>query len=240
MNGTPAAAASLCAEIRAGIDHASNPSDVVLCPPYLFITTATGAVAGSKIEVGAQDLDINQDGAFTGQISANMLVSSGCRYVIVGHSERRACYHDSDELVAQKTVTALAAKLCPIVCLGETLAQRESGAAEEVVGQQLDAVLKATAAHDFTEAVIAYEPVWAIGTGQTATPTQAQQIHAFIRARLAAHDTALAEQCRILYGGSMKPENAAQLLAEEDIDGGLIGGAALVADDFLAICQAAA
>ncbi len=240
MNGTQAMAASLCAEILAGIDRV-GAVEVVLCPPHLLIPAAVGALvdSGGSIGIGAQDLDANDNGAFTGQISAAMIVDSGCRYCLVGHSERRAGYFESDELVAQKTRAALSAGLHPIVCLGETLEQRQSGITEDVVGRQLDAVLEATGAEHFADAVIAYEPVWAIGTGVTATPAQAQQVHGFIRERLAERDARLADECRILYGGSMKPENAAELIAEGDIDGGLIGGASLNATDFLAICQTA-
>jgi triosephosphate isomerase len=167
-----------------------------------------------------------------------MIVDSGCKYVIVGHSERRSLYGESNELVAEKTKVALAAGLRPIVCLGETLEQRESGVTEQVVAQQLDAVLEVNDIATFTSAVIAYEPVWAIGTGLTATPDQAQSVHQFIRDRLAARDQGIANGCRILYGGSMKPGNAAELITKPDIDGGLIGGAALKAADFLAICHA--
>ena len=240
MNGTQAMAASLCAEILAGIDRV-GAVEVVLCPPHLLIPAAVGALvdSGGSIGIGAQDLDANDNGAFTGQISAAMIVDSGCRYCLVGHSERRAGYFESDELVAQKTRAALSAGLHPIVCLGETLEQRQSGITEDVVGRQLDAVLEATGAEHFADAVIAYEPVWAIGTGVTATPAQAQQVHGFIRERLAERDARLADECRILYGGSMKPENAAELIAEGDIDGGLIGGASLNATDFLAICHTA-
>ncbi len=252
MNGTQAMAASLCADIRAGIEGmerggGGGGAEVVLCPPHILIPAAVAVLTGSPVGVGAQDLDANANGPFTGQVSAGMIVDGGCRYVIVGHSERRAGYHESDELAAQKTRAALAAGLNPIVCLGETMAQREAGATEEVVGRQLDAVLDGTldavldttGAGAFTNAVVGYEPVWAIGTGVTASPAQAQQVHRFIRERLAARDPRLADQCRIVYGGSMKPENAEELIAQEDIDGGLIGGASLNAVAFLAICEAA-
>lgn len=238
MNGDQAMAASLCADILAGIDRASG-AEVVLCPPHILIPAAAGVLAGGAVGVGAQDLDANDNGPFTGQVSASMLVDGGCRYVIIGHSERRARYHESDALTAQKTQAALAAGLSPILCLGETLAERESGVTEEVVGRQLDAVLDGAGAEAFADAVIAYEPVWAIGTGVTATPAQAQAVHRFIRARLAARGAPVADGCRILYGGSMKPGNAAELMAQADIDGGLIGAAALNATDFLAICEAA-
>ena len=238
MNGSRSAAARLCAELVAGVARAGT-AEVAVCPPYVSLTAAADALNGSGIGWGAQDLDVNENGAFTGQISAAMLVDAGCGYVIVGHSERRGMYFEDDALVGQKARVALAAGLRPIVCVGETLAQREAGQAEKVVTQQLDAVLSATPDDDFSRACVAYEPVWAIGTGQTATPDQAQAMHALIRARLGARDAELANSCRILYGGSMKPQNAAELIAQTDIDGGLIGGAALVGEDFLRICAAA-
>ena len=178
-------------------------------------------------------------GAYTGEISAAMLLDFGCRYVIVGHSERRAYHAESDQLVAQKYAAARAAGLIPILCVGETLEQRESGVTEEVVARQIDAVIDLEGVAAMADGVIAYEPVWAIGTGKTASPEQAQEVHAFIRGRVGASDTGVADGLRILYGGSMKPENAAELLAKPDIDGGLIGGASLKAEDFLAICTAA-
>ncbi len=249
MNGNHAMATRLCADIVRGVAETAksaenaeaNEAEVALCPPHILIAAAVGALAGSGISVGAQDLDANDDGAFTGQTSARMIADSGCRYVIAGHSERRTLYGESDELVARKTQAALAAGLRPIVCLGETLAEREAGVTEAVLGRQLDAVLAVSAAAGLEAAVVAYEPVWAIGTGVTATPDQAQHAHRFIRERLAAADGGerIAAECRILYGGSMKPENAADLLAQPDIDGGLVGGAALNAGDFLAICSAA-
>ena len=233
-------AEALCAGVADGLSDAR--AEVAVCPPYVLIPAAVAALRETAIGVGAQDLDANSDGAFTGQISAAMLADGGCRYVIVGHSERRALYHEDDELVARKTVAALAGGLRPIVCVGETLAEREAGVTEAVVGRQLDAVLSLSADGDnadaFADAVIAYEPVWAIGTGVTATPKQAQAVHAYLRNRLAERAAKLA-QCRIIYGGSMKPDNAAELLGEADIDGGLIGGASLNADDFIAICRAA-
>lgn len=217
------------------------PAEIVICPPHVLIAGVVDALAGSAIQVGAQDVDAADDGAFTGQTSARMLADAGCGYVIVGHSERRALYAESDELAARKAVAALAFGLRPILCVGETRAQREAGDTEAVLGRQVDALLAAldgVDANTRAEIVIAYEPVWAIGSGLTATPEQAQRAHHFIRARLAAFDARLAD-CRIVYGGSMKPGNAAGLLAQPDIDGGLIGGASLNAADFLAICKAA-
>ncbi len=246
MHGDQAMTTALCAEIARGVKQAiaraadpASVAEVALCPPHILIPLAATALADSEVAVGAQDVDAHANGAFSGQISADMLVDSGCRYVIVGHSERRTHYHETDALVAQKTATALAAGLSAIVCCGETMAQRQAERTEQVVERQLAAALDGIGAADFANLVIAYEPVWAIGSGVTATPTQAQQAHHFIRQRLAAHNPRAAT-CRILYGGSMKPQNAAALLANADIDGGLIGGAALQASDFLAICNAAA
>lgn len=247
MNGDRAFAAALCADLAAGAGDFSSPAapEIVVCPPHLLIPAAVEALAGATggaVGVGAQDVDAADNGAFTGQTSARMLAEAGCGYVIVGHSERRALYGESDELAARKAVAALAFNLRPIVCVGESREQREAGATEAVVGRQVDALLAALADAPSDAAadaiVIAYEPVWAIGTGLTATPQQAQAVHGFIRARLATFAAALAD-CRILYGGSMKPGNAAGLIAQPDIDGGLIGGAALKAADFLAICAAA-
>ena len=185
-------------------------------------------------------MDVNDGGAFTGQTSAAMLNDLNCKYVILGHSERRQFYGETDQSVAGKTAKALEAGLIPIVCVGESQAEREGGITEEVVGRQLKAVLDHVGVDAFAKSVIAYEPVWAIGTGLTASPEQAQEVHAFIRGMLAAENEAVAQQCQILYGGSMKPGNAAELIANPDIDGGLIGGAALAAEDFLGICKAAA
>jgi len=223
---------------------AAPTAEIVICPPHVLIPAVVEALAGSAIQVGAQDVDAADDGAFTGQISARMLADAGCGYVIVGHSERRALYAESDESAARKAVAALAFGLRPILCVGETRDQREAGDTEAALGRQVDALLAALDGVDAkaqatrAEIVIAYEPVWAIGSGLTATPAQAQDAHHFIRARLAAFDARLAD-CRIVYGGSMKPGNAAGLLAQPDIDGGLIGGASLNAADFLAICKAA-
>ncbi|HEY9145295.1 MAG TPA: triose-phosphate isomerase, partial [Thiobacillus sp.] len=179
-------------------------------------------------------------GAFTGEVSTAMLLDFGCRYVIVGHSERRSLYGESDELVAKKYLAAQSAGLTPILCVGESLDERESGVTEAVVARQLDAVIKAAGVASLVKAVLAYEPVWAIGTGKTATPEQAQAVHAFIRGKIAALDAGVADQLIIQYGGSVKAANAAELMAQPDIDGGLIGGASLVADEFIAICRAAA
>jgi len=238
MNGTQAMVTELCQGIVAGMDNVQGV-EVLVCPSAILIPAAVAALKNSAVAVGGQDLDVNASGAFTGQTSAAMLLDAGCQHVIVGHSERRQFYGDSNELVAEKTQVALDAGLTPIVCVGESQQERESGITEKVVGEQLQAVLDKVGIAAFSTAVIAYEPVWAIGTGLTASPEQAQDVHAFIRGMLAAKDQSVAEQCRVLYGGSMKPGNAAELISKQDIDGGLIGGAALTAEDFLGICAAA-
>ena len=238
MNGTQATASELCNGIASGMS-ALGEVEVLVCPPAILIPTAASVLESSDVAVGGQDLDINQGGAFTGQTSAAMLLDAGCKYVIVGHSERRQFYGDSDTLVAEKTQVALDAGLVPIVCLGESQQERESGITENVIATQLNSVLDKVGIAAFATAVIAYEPVWAIGTGLTATPEQAQDVHAFIRGILADKDQSVADQCRVLYGGSMKPGNAAELISKPDIDGGLIGGAALASNDFLGICSAA-
>jgi len=226
------------AELLQGI-LAARPfvCDVAVCVPFPYLSEVAVALAGSDVRWGAQDCSPHDKGAYTGEVSAAMLAEFGCRYAIVGHSERRAMHGESDLLVAEKAKAVLARGLTPIVCVGETLAQREQGAAHDVVKRQLSAVIHALG-HCVGEMVVAYEPVWAIGTGVTATPEQAQEMHALIRAQLRAA-TPQADAMKLLYGGSMKPENAAALLAQEDIDGGLIGGAALKAPDFIAICRAA-
>jgi triosephosphate isomerase len=202
---------------------------------------AARLLQGSVIALGAQDLcEQTGEGAYTGEVSGAMLRDAGCRYVIVGHSERRTIYGEDDQRVAEKFFAARAAGLTPILCVGERLEERERGDTEAVVARQLDAVLnREGGAAALAGAVIAYEPVWAIGTGRTATPEQAQQVHAFIRRRIAGRDRGVADRLQILYGGSVKPGNAAELFAMADIDGGLIGGASLDAEHFLAICRAA-
>jgi triosephosphate isomerase len=226
------------AELLAGI-VAARPfgCDVAVCVPFPYLSETAVALAGSDIRWGAQDCSMHEQGAYTGEVSAGMLHEFGCRYVIVGHSERRAYHGESDQLVADKAKAALARGVTPIVCVGETLAQREAGETEAVVKRQLSAVIH-TLAHCAGEMVVAYEPVWAIGTGRTATPEQAQAVHALLRAQLRAA-TPHADGMPILYGGSVKPDNAATLFSQADIDGGLIGGASLKAADFIAICRAA-
>jgi triosephosphate isomerase (TIM) len=237
MNGRRAMAAELATAVAAAVP---DGVEVMLCPPLVYIDTVAAAITGSPVQLGAQNLAATEDGAFTGEVSAAMLSDVGCRWVLVGHSERRTLFGESSEQVADKFVQALAAGLKPVLCVGETLEQREAGRTEAVVAAQLEAVFERVPATGMAEAVVAYEPVWAIGTGQTASPEQAQQVHAFIRARLAERfGPALASSLRLLYGGSVKADNAASLFAGADIDGGLIGGASLDAATFLAICQAA-
>lgn len=236
MNGSLAENAALLAAIKpalAGIEAA-------VCVPFPYLAQAQSALAGSSIAWGAQNLSEQAKGAYTGEVSASMLRDFNCTYVIVGHSERRSLYGESDELVAKKYIAAQAAGLVPILCVGESLAERESGVTEQVVARQLDAVIAAAGVASLANAVVAYEPVWAIGTGKTASPEQAQAVHAFIRGKVAALDLAVADGLVIQYGGSVKASNAAELMAQPDIDGGLIGGASLVADEFIAICRAAA
>ena len=236
MHGSLAENAALLSALKpalAGIE-------AVVCVPFPYLAQAQAELSGSSIAWGAQNVSEQAKGAFTGEVSASMLLDFGCTYVIVGHSERRSLYGESDALVARKYVAAQAAGLTPILCVGESLAERESGVTEAVVSRQLDAVIDAAGVASLAKAVIAYEPVWAIGTGKTASPEQAQAVHAFIRGRIAALDTGVADQLVIQYGGSVKAANAAELMAQPDIDGGLIGGASLVADEFVAICRAAA
>lgn len=236
MHGSLAENAALLSALKpalAGIE-------AVVCVPFPYLAQAQAELTGSSIAWGAQNVSEQAKGAFTGEVSASMLLEFGCTYVIVGHSERRSLYGESDALVARKYVAAQAAGLTPILCVGESLAERESGVTEAVVSRQLDAVIGAAGVASLAKAVIAYEPVWAIGTGKTASPEQAQAVHAFIRGRVAALDASVADQLVIQYGGSVKAANAAELMAQPDIDGGLIGGASLVADEFVAICRAAA
>lgn len=213
--------------------------DILICPPFPYLLPAAAVLTGSRVQLGAQNLSVETDGAFTGEVSAEMLVDCGISHVLVGHSERRSLYGESDATVAAKFVRAQQAGLIPVLCVGETQAQREAGTTEAVVTAQLDAVVQKAGIDALRQAVVAYEPVWAIGTGLTATPEQAQAVHAFIRAHLARLDESCAESLLILYGGSVKADNAASLFAQPDIDGGLIGGASLDASGFRAICQAA-
>lgn len=237
MNGSLAANVTLLAGIKAGLSQSG--CDVVVCVPAPYLAQCQAELSGTAVMLGAQDVSAYEAGAYTGEVSAAMLQDFSCKYVIIGHSERRAYHGESNELVAKKTLRALQSGLIPIVCVGETLAERESGRTDEIVGRQMDAVLAVIDASDLAGIVVAYEPVWAIGTGKTATPQMAQDVHATLRAKLAQKNAIAAAAVQILYGGSMKPENAAELMAMPDIDGGLIGGAALKATDFLAIVLAA-
>jgi triosephosphate isomerase len=237
MNGTVAFAEQLLGALSGCVGVSG--AEMGVCPPYPYLGLAAARLAGGGVGWGGQNVSEHADGAFTGEVSAAMLADLGCTWVLVGHSERRALFGESDARVSAKVVRALAAGLAPVVCVGESLAEREAGETEAVLGRQVDAVCGALrgAGRRF---VMAYEPVWAIGTGLTASPEQAQAAHAFIRARLGAGGVVEASGARILYGGSVKPGNAGTLFAQPDVDGGLIGGASLDANDFLAICRAAA
>jgi triosephosphate isomerase (TIM) len=234
MHGSRAANAELLSALLAARPFAA---DVAVCVPGVFLSEVAATLAASELRWGAQDVSAHEQGAYTGEISAGMLHELGCRFTLVGHSERRAYHDESDQLVAQKAQAALGKGVTPIVCVGETLAERDAGQTEAVVKRQLSAVIHQLA-HCAAEMVVAYEPVWAIGTGRTASPEQAQAVHAVLRAQLQAA-TGRADTMKILYGGSVKADNAATLFAQPDIDGGLIGGASLKAADFIAICRAA-
>ena len=237
-NGDLAANQLLLGDLRAAAAGLKGV-DCVVCAPYPYLFQIQQLLAGSTLTWGGQDVSQFGAGAYTGAVTAAMLREFGCRYAIVGHSERRSIFGENNAMVAAKFGAALQAGLTPILWVGETLQERESGAMEQVVGAQIDAVVAASGVAALGKAVVAYEPVWAIGTGKTATPEQAQAAHAFIRSRIAAQDAMVAAELKILYGGSVKAANAAQLFAMPDIDGGLIGGAALVAEEFMAICKAA-
>lgn len=254
MHGSRAGNATLLDGVLAGLRSidavgasrgSGSAAEVVICPPFVYLAEVAAKLSGTSIGLGAQNVCAEPgQGAFTGEVSATMLREVGCAHVIVGHSERRALYGETDELVARKVLTVLDAGLTPILCVGELLEERDAGRTHEVVGRQLDAVLDALAAGpaglgSLARCVIAYEPVWAIGTGRTASPEQAQDVHAFIRGRIAARDATIAGSMRVLYGGSVKPGNARELFGMPDVDGGLIGGASLKAEDFVAIVAAA-
>lgn len=238
MHGGLASNRLLLEAVVAGMAGVSGV-DATVCVPFPYLAQAQSLLAGTKVAWGAQSVSEHAQGAYTGEVSVVMLRDFSCRHVIVGHSERRAIFGETDVIVAEKFAAALAGDLCPILCVGETLAQREAGQTMAVVATQLDAVLQRVGIAAFAHAVVAYEPVWAIGTGLTASPAQAQEVHAAIRTQLATADGLVASGVQILYGGSVKPQNAGELFSMDDIDGGLIGGASLVADDFLAICRAA-
>lgn len=242
MNGGTAANAALLDGIIAGLPDVSAAGRVnlLICPPFPYLEATAEKLAGTGVALGAQTVSEHASGAYTGEVSAGMLKDVGCEYAIVGHSERRALFAETSAIVAAKFEAALSSGLVPVLCVGETLEEREAGRTEAVVGEQLGAVLERVGIEAFAGAVIAYEPVWAIGTGRTASPEQARDVHRHVRALLAGRDRAVAGGTLILYGGSVKGDNAAGLMAMPDIDGGLIGGASLKADEFLAIAASAA
>ena len=237
MHGSRAENATLVDALVEASD--ALPCEMVVCPPFVYLWEVGRHLKDSAIALGAQDVCAEAPGAFTGEVSAAMLRDVGCTYVIVGHSERRALYREDDALVARKFVAAQAHGLTPILCVGETLEERERGVTREVVARQLDAVRAVAGVAALARCVVAYEPVWAIGTGKNASAQQAQEVHLFIRDRVAGGDATIAAGLRVLYGGSVKAANAAELFAEPDVDGGLVGGASLKADEFVRICAAA-
>ncbi len=239
MNGDSAANDELIGGIISGLPQADN-LEVLVCPPFPYLSAVKGLIEGSNVLLGSQNVSEHVAGAFTGEISPAMLKEVGCQFALVGHSERRALYGETSDQVAAKFAAALAAGLTPVLCIGETLKEREAGNTQAVINEQLNAVLGANGIETIASAVLAYEPVWAIGTGMTATPEQAQDVHRHIRGVLEAQNADVAAGVQILYGGSVKGDNAAGLFGMPDIDGGLIGGASLKAADFLAIVEAAA
>jgi triosephosphate isomerase len=239
LNGSSEANRALLAGILEGLGDAAG-AEVMVCPPAVYLSEVAGQLEVTPIMLGAQNVAAEASGAFTGEVSAAMLQDVGCTHTIIGHSERRSLYGETDEVVAAKFIAAQAVGLVPILCIGETQEEREGGVTMDVISRQIRVVLETAGISGFDEAVVAYEPVWAIGTGLTATPDQAQEVHAHIRSIISAADAKIGAELQILYGGSVKGANAAELFAKEDIDGGLIGGASLDAADFLAICVAAA
>jgi triosephosphate isomerase (TIM) len=239
MHGSRSANEALLTELERRLET-DWPIDVVVFPPYVYLADAARTLEDGQIWLGAQDVCAESSGPFTGQVSAAMLKDVGCRFVIVGHSERRRLYHEDDALVARKFSAVLRAGLTPVLCVGETLDEHEAHHTEAVVARQVEAVAAMNGVASFAKAIVAYEPVWAIGTGRTATPEQAQTVHAHVRSRIAVQDANIARNLRILYGGSVKGGNAAELFAMPDVDGGLVGGASLSADEFQQICAAAA
>lgn len=238
LHGSVARVAELAGAVAAGVSGLER-IDTAVCPTFVHLSRVMQRVAGSTLGVGSQDVSDREEGAFTGEVAAWMVAELGCRYAIVGHSERRARHGETDTVVAAKFEAARDAGLVPILCLGESLEQRDDGRTLEIVARQLDAVLGEAGSARFDGAVVAYEPIWAIGTGRTATPEQAQEVHHALRAVLEDADTGLAARTRIVYGGSVKAAGAAELFAKADIDGALVGGASLDAGEFLAICRAA-
>ena len=235
MNGSVAMTEQLLTGIAA---QANDACDMAVFPPFPYLMQARQLLAGTRIQVGAQNVAAEEPGAFTGEVGADMLADIGCAMALVGHSERRTLYGETDEIVLTKTRRLLAQGVVAVVCVGETLEERRAGREESVVAQQMSLLIRELSAQDWSQIVLAYEPVWAIGTGETATPQQAQAIHAFIRSQLQQVSADVAEKTRILYGGSVKAANAAELFAQPDIDGGLVGGASLDATEFTGICQA--
>ena len=239
MNGSSMANESLLTGLISQVSSLQGV-DIAVCPPAVYLGQVLELVSGTSIDVGAQNLSEQKSGAFTGEISGDMLRDLGVTYTLVGHSERRSLYGETNELVAAKTLKALEVGLVPVLCVGETLDERKSSQMDAVLAGQINAVIELCGADTFGQIIVAYEPVWAIGTGETATPQQAQDAHAFIRGLIAAQSPAIAERVTILYGGSMNEKNASELLAMADVDGGLVGGASLKADSFATICKAAA
>ncbi len=242
MNGDIRANELLLTSMRTTADSSQIAASVNIgvCPPFPYLGQSSTWLSDTEIQWGAQDVCNKASGAFTGEVSAMMLADFGCRFALVGHSERRAYFGDTDEIIAQKAAQLLAADLTAVICVGETLEEREAGITESVLVRQIDAVSEVVKGSRANRVILAYEPVWAIGTGRTASPLEAQQAHAAIRLRLGECGVTFAEEIRILYGGSVKPSNAAELFSMADVDGGLIGGASLLADDFFAICRSAA
>lgn len=237
MHGSREQTATLIGDLATALGNGPS-AEVAVCPPFVYLVDAATAVQGTGIRLGGQNLAVEEGGAYTGEVAGAMLRDVGCHYVIVGHSERRSLYGETDELVAAKYVAAQRDGLVPILCVGETLEERENGVTEKVVERQLRAVLAEAGIGSFSDAVVAYEPVWAIGTGRTATPEQAQEVHALIRGILTSDDDTIGNSVRILYGGSVKPSNAEDLFSMPDVDGGLVGGASLDAEGFADICRA--
>lgn len=235
MNGNLSSNAELLGAFKAGFNGAA---ETVVFPPAIYLAQVSQELSGSDIAFGAQNIHFESKGAFTGEISLSMVKELGCTYVLAGHSERRELFGETDDVVAAKVAAVLEAGLVPMLCIGETLEQREAGTTEKVCETQLLAVVEKVGIAAFENIVVAYEPVWAIGTGKTASPEQAQEVHAFVRQALAAKDAEVANKVRILYGGSVKAASAAGLFGQDDIDGGLVGGASLIADEFVSICNA--
>ncbi len=238
MNGSPESVRSLLDELKKSSSGINNV-EMAVCSPHIFLESIKNLLEGTSISWGGQDISVHSSGAFTGETAGSMLADFGCKFVIIGHSERRQYHAESNELVSAKFGAALNANLIPIFCIGETLEERESGIMEDILSKQIDAVVNEHGVEKLGAGVIAYEPVWAIGTGKTASPSQAQEVHSWIRDRISNSSPEISETIKILYGGSMNPGNAADLIAQRDIDGGLIGGASLKSDDFLAICKSA-